>query len=212
MADKVEAAVETVTMREGYLKDNSRKILIALILCVVVILAQIIVITYVVTHPPEAKYFATSTDGRIMPLIPLEEPNLSQAALLQWANTAATAAYNYDFVNYREALQEASAYFTPDGWNSFMQALNESGSLQNVIDKKLMVTAVATGAPVIVDQGVLDGTYTWKVQMPMLINYQSASQNQQHSVTVTMLITRVATLTSARGIGIAQFIVSNSGD
>jgi intracellular multiplication protein IcmL len=209
MADRVEDAVEQVTMRAAYHKDNSRKVLFALLLCAVIILAQVITIIYVVTHPPEAKYFATSTDGRIMPLVPLEQPNLSQAALLQWANTAAIAAYNYDFVNYREALQEASAYFTPDGWNSFMAALN-SGPLQNVISKKLIVTAVATGAPVIVQQGVLDGTYTWKVQMPMLVTYQSASQNQQDSVTITMLITRISTLTSARGVGIAQFIVSTN--
>lgn len=211
MAQNVESEFATVALRKSFHKDNSRQLLIALLVCMAVILVQIGTIIYIVTHPPVPKYFATSANSRIMPLTPLAHPNLSQAALLQWANTAAIAAYNYDFVNYRDALQEASVYFTPDGWNSFTAALNTSGSLQNVISKKLLVTAVASGAPVIVQQGVLDSTYTWKVQMPMLITYQSASQNQQENVTVTMLITRISALTSARGIGIAQFLVSASG-
>jgi len=211
MADKVEDAVIPVTMRSAFFKDNSRKLLIALICSVVVILLQTMTIVYVVTHPPQPKYFATATNGRIMPLMPLDQPNLSQSALLQWANTAAIAAYTYDFVNYRQALQAASEYFTPDGWNSFMAALDTSGSLQNVINKKLIVSAVATGAPVVVQQGLLEGRYTWKVQMPMLITYQSPSQFSRQSATVTMLVTRISTLTSARGVGIAQFIVSAGG-
>ena len=211
MADKVEDVVEPLMLRNAFYQDNSRKVLIGILLCVVVILVQMITIAYVVTHPPEPKYFATSTDGRIMPLVPLDQPNLSQSALLQWANTAAIAAYTYDFVNYREALQAASEYFTPAGWDSFMTALNTSGSLQNVISKKLIVSAVAVGAPVVIQQGLLDSTYTWKVQMPMLITYQSASQYSQSTVTVTMLITRISTISTARGVGIAQFLVSAGG-
>ncbi len=211
MADMPEDAVEVVKLRNAFYKDGSRKILIALLLCVFVVLVQVFALVYVVTHPPEPKYFATSTDGRIMPLVPLDQPNLSQSALLQWANTAAIAAYTYDFVNYRQALQQASEYFTPDGWNSFMAALKNNNNLDAVLAKKLIVSAVATGAPVIVQQALLDERYTWKVQMPMLVTYQSASQFSQQSLTVTMLITRISTLSSARGIGIAQFVATAGG-
>jgi intracellular multiplication protein IcmL len=77
-----------------------------------------------------------------------------------------------------------------------------------VLAKKLVVSAVATGAPVILQQGLLFGTYTWRVQLPVLVTYQSASEFSQQTVTITMLITRVSTLTTPKGIGIAQFIVS----
>ena len=65
--------------------------------------------------------------------------------------------------------------------------------------------------PVVLEQGLMAGRYTWKVQIPMLITFQSASQFSQQAVTVTMLIVRVSPLDSPRSIGIAQFIVSGGG-
>lgn len=208
MADAAQNAnaIEVVSLRSGFYRDSYRKVVGALLLCILVILMLVGALVYIVSNPPMPKYFATTTDGRIMPLVPLDRPNLSSAALLQWANTAAIAVYSYNFVNYRQALQGASQYFTPDGWRGFMSALEATTNLNAVIDKKLIVSAVATGAPVILEQGVVLGTYTWRVQLPMLVTYQSASQFSQQNLVVTMLITRISTLDSPLGIGIAQFI------
>ncbi|MCK1862760.1 DotI/IcmL/TraM family protein, partial [Legionella pneumophila] len=45
----------------------------------------------------------------------------------------------------------------------------------------------------------LNGRYSWRVQMPILVTYQSASEFTQQNNVVTMLITRVSTLNSPRG-------------
>ena len=154
------------------------------------------------------KYFATSINGRITPLYPLDEPNQSDSAVLQWANQAAIASFTYNFVNYRSERQAASGFFTAEGWEQFLTALKLSNNLDAVKDKKMIVSAVATQAPVILKKGVmLNDRYEWKVQMPILVTYQSASEFSQQSNIVTMLITRVSTLNSPRGIGISQFIV-----
>jgi len=166
MTEVTDKAVETVQLRNNFYRDSYRKILIALLLCVAVILIQVAALIYVISNPPAPKYFATTTEGRIMPLVPLGEPNLSTAALLQWANTAAVAAYTYDFVNYRQALQSAKQYFTEDGFDNFMTALKSSNILDAVIAKKLIVTAVATGAPVVVQQGLVLGSTHGKCKYP----------------------------------------------
>jgi intracellular multiplication protein IcmL len=206
-----EDAVQLVKLRHEFYRDNYRKIMWLLLFCVLIILVLGGGLFYVVSNPPKPQYFATTTDGRISPLVPLDQPNLSTSALLQWANTAAVAAYTYNFVNYRQALQEASEYFTPDGWTAFMDALNVTNNLNALIEKKLIVSAVATGAPVVLQQGLLEGTYAWKVQMPILVTYQSASQFSQQSLVLTLLIVRISTLNSARGVGIAQFVASSGG-
>ena len=203
-----EDPIQVVQLRNDFYRDNYRKVVGALLLSAFIILLLGGAIVYIITHPPAPQYFATSVDGRITPLIPLAQPNLSNAAILQWANEAAISSYTYNFVNYRKALQDASQYFTPEGWQAFLSALKSSNNLDAVTAKKLIVTAVATGAPVIQEQGVLLGRYTWRVQMPMLVSYQSANQVSQQNVMVNMLITRISTLSSARGIGIAQFVVS----
>jgi intracellular multiplication protein IcmL len=141
----------------------------------------------------------------------LDQPNLSTASLLQWANTAAVAAFTFNFVNYRQELQAASEFFTPEGWNAYLQSLQDSDNLVAVIQKKLVVSAVATGAPIINQSSVVSGRYTWQVQMPLLVTYQSLSQITQQSLMVNMVITRISTLDSPRGIGIAQFIATQSG-
>jgi intracellular multiplication protein IcmL len=206
-----EDALQVVKLRNEFYRDNYRKVVAALLLSFFILLILAAALFYIVTHPPAPRYFATSSDGRIVSLTPFHYPNLSNAAVLEWANTAATAAYSYNFVNYRQALQAAADYFTPEGKQMFFDAIKSSNNLQAVIAKKLIVSAVATGVPVILEQGIMVGRYTWKVQIPMLITFQSASQFSQQSVTVTMLVVRVSPLESPRGIAIAQFIVSGGG-
>lgn len=199
-------AVEVVKLRNDFYHDGYKRVITALFISVIFIGILIASLVYIVTHPPAPQYFATTINGRITPLIPLDQPNMPPSTILQWANSAAIASYNYNFVNYRQELQAASEFFTPEGWQNFINALKASNNLNAVIDKKLVVSAVATGAPVILEQGVTDGAYTWNVQMPMLVTYQSASQVVRQEITVTMVIQRISTLNSARGIGIASFV------
>ena len=108
-----EDALTAVVLRNNFYRDGQRKmILIAIfsILCNVVLAG---ILGYVFTHPPEPRYFATSINGRITPLISLDAPNQSDSAILQWANQAAIASFSYNFVNYRGELQAASVFFTP---------------------------------------------------------------------------------------------------
>lgn len=206
-----EDALIAVTMRNNFYRDGQRKVMIVLLLSILcnVVLAGIL--TYIITHPPAPKYFATSINGRITPLFELDQPNQSDPAVLQWANQAAIAAFSYNFVNYRTELQASSGFFTAEGWDQFLRALDESNNLVAVKAKKLIVSAVATRAPVILQKGVLNGRYAWRVQMPLLVTYQSASEFSQQNNVVTMLISRVPTLNSPRGIGISQFVVGPAG-
>ncbi|ASQ45263.1 type IVB secretion system apparatus protein IcmL/DotI [Legionella clemsonensis] len=202
-----EDALTTVAMRNTFYRDGQRKIMVALLISILVNCILGSLAFYLLTHPPAPKYFATSINGRITPLYPLNEPNQSDSAVLQWANQAAIAAFTYNFVNYREELQASSGFFTADGWTQFLNALQESNNLDAVKAKKLIVSAVATRAPIILQKGILNGRYSWRVQMPILVTYQSASEFSQQNNVVTMLITRVSTLNSPRGIGISQFVV-----
>jgi intracellular multiplication protein IcmL len=202
-----EDALVAVTLRNTYYRDGQRKLISLMFLSGMTNIALLMMLGYIVTHPPEPKYFATSINGRITPLFALNAPNQSDSAVLQWANQAAIAAFSYNFVNYRSELQASSGFFTADGWTQFLQALQDSNNLDAVKAKKLIVSAVATRAPIILQKGILNGRYAWRIQMPLLVTYQSASEFSQQNSVVTMLVTRVSTLNSPRGIGIAQFVV-----
>jgi intracellular multiplication protein IcmL len=203
-----ESAIQVVTMRNQFYYDSYRRIMLVLLLSILLNFSLGGILWYLVSHPPEPKYFATTINGRITPLVPLDQPNQADSSVLQWANQAAIASYTYNFVNYQQELQAASEFFTPEGWSNFLTALQSSNNLDAVKVKKLIVSAVATRAPIILQKGILDGRYAWRVQMPVLVTYQSPNQFAQQNNVVTMLITRVSTLNNPRGIGIAQFIVA----
>ncbi|MGL6037059.1 MAG: DotI/IcmL/TraM family protein, partial [Legionella sp.] len=72
-----EDALAVVTLRNQFYKDSQRKVILALLIAILVNLVLGFMIMYMITHPPAPKYFATSINGRITPLFPLNEPNQS---------------------------------------------------------------------------------------------------------------------------------------
>lgn len=203
-----EDALELIRLRNNFYRDNYKRVVTAIFVLLFINFALAGIVFYQITNRPVPQYFATSADGRIVPLYPLSEPMVAPTQLLQWASRAAIAAYTYNFVDYRNALQRVQNNFTPDGWKYFEDALKGARTLEAVLAKKLVVSAVATAAPVILDQGVINGRYAWKVQMPLLVTYQSASEQTQQPIVVTMVVSRVPTVNMPRGIAIASFISS----
>lgn len=207
--DKVDA-VELVRLRNGFYRDGYRKLLSALLVLLVLLFLSLAFNIYQSMSKPEPRYFATTTDGRIMQLFPLSDPMLSPNDLLQWAYGAALDAYNYNFVNYREALQQLQNKFTADGWRYYEDALVQSRNLETVLAKKLVVSAVATGTPVILDSAVVSGRYSWRVQIPLLVSYQSPNELTQRSVVVTMIVSRVPTVDYPKGVAVVSFVATES--
>lgn len=207
MADE---SLELVRLRNNFYRDNYRRVVGALLILLIINITLVGMIFYQIVNRPEPKYFATSADGRITQLYPLDMPMIAPAELLQWASRAAVAAYNFNFVNYREALQDLQNNFTADGWKSYEDALKSSRLLETTIAKKLVVSAVPTATPVILDQAVVNGRYAWKVQQPLLVTYQSPNEQTQQPVIVTMAISRVPTVDMPKGIAVVSYVSSTS--
>jgi intracellular multiplication protein IcmL len=204
-------ALEIIHLRNHFYYDNYRRLMLALVFGCITLALLVGTLLYLVIYPPAPRYFAVSEEGRLIPIVSMKEPNLSDAALLQWTTQAVVRAFSYNYVNYREALQSLRDDFTELGWKHFTTELNDSNNLSSVIHKKLIVSAVPTGVPVIVEQGVRKGVYVWKVQFPLLVTYESPSERIPQSFQVEALIVRLSTLQSARGIGIQQLVMTGSG-
>lgn len=199
-------ALEIIKLRKNFYRDSYRVVVVILLIAVLIIAALCGIIAYQQTHKPAPQYFATTSDGRLIPMIPLSEPNLNDAAVLQWVATAVLSLYTYDFLNFRATFQNNEQYFTPDGWRAFLAGLASSRNLETVQQKKLTVQAVPAGAPIITHEGLLDGRYAWQVQIPILVTYVSLSQESYEHLMLIVLIQRTSTLDTKYGIGIAQIV------
>ena len=80
---------------------------------------------------------------------------------------------------------------------------------QAQISLSLPDTTVKSGeiidVPVIEQRGVLQGRYTWRVAVPLLVSYQTASVKTQEKILVRMVISRVPVVQTPRGIAVMQF-------
>jgi intracellular multiplication protein IcmL len=161
---------------------------------------------------PEPRYFATTTDGQILPLVPLDKPHQSAAEVSNFAVRAVTTSLTYDFANYRQDFNDALPFFTkPAGWNQFVDAVQESQMLDLVQKRRLNTTAVANNA-VIVREGInARGVYEWIVQIPLRVTYQSASEVTGQNFLITVHIERLQTYESPYAMAISRFIAAPGG-
>jgi intracellular multiplication protein IcmL len=159
-------------------------------------------------YPPQPKYYATTTTGVIVPLHSLSEPVVTKSYLLQWASLSAQMSYNLNFTDYKEQIQSVRPYFTANGFIKYQQALKDSGLLDTVISKKVMMSAIVSGDVVVIRDFIENGRHNWVIQLPMLVTFQSASETRHVHAYVTMRVQRVPVLNAENGIQISDFKVS----
>src|SRR5579872_6794221 len=162
-------ALELVVLRNNFYRDNYRRLMLVCLGLILLVAGLGYWAFYERVNQPLPKYFATTYDGKLISLVPLNQANLNDNQLLQWATEAAVASYTFNFVNFRKALQDVRIYFTKMGYQYFLKALKDSNNLDAVQNKKLVVSATPTGAPVILKKGIYNdgsplGVYGWTVQ------------------------------------------------
>lgn len=199
-----------VVVRNEFYRDGYRSLLRLATLQGFLILGLLGAMYFVIqVHQPENRYFATTEDGRLVPMVPLNEPNMSTPALMSWVAQAATEVMTFGFNDYRRRLQESSRNFTRRGWESFTQALSRSRIIEMVEANQQVVTAAPQGAPIIVSEGLVAGRYQWEIQMPLILTYQSGARTRTDNLLVTLIVVRIPRLESANGIGIEQWIATS---
>ena len=191
----------------GSLDLKLRWSLLANVMLAIALTLSILGHLWVLTHPPTPEYFATTADGRLIPLIPISEPYVPQEVLLTWAAQAVTTAYTLDYVHQKEQLSAMRDLFTAQGFNSHRQALESAGLWTAVAERRLVTQVVPTAPPLVTNQGVIGGRYAWKVEVPIKITYQGASSVSLPQDNIAeVLIVRMPTHELPRGYAIHQLV------
>jgi len=199
--------LNAVVIRNSFYRDGFRNLLRIAIAEAVIILALIVCfVVYMNAHQPQDRYFATTADGRIMKLSPLDRPNMNKSALMSWVAHAATEVMPFGFHDYQSRLQESSRHFTRRGWESFTGALQRSRIIEAIENDQQVVTAAPRSAPVLKQAGIFNGHYRWIVELPLDVQYKAKNKSRSDSMIVTITIDRVPTLENIIGVGIEQWI------
>lgn len=150
------------------------------------------------------------SDNKYKIMTDLSQPMRSVEEVSDLAASLAANALTLNFVGYYDQLSVVRDRFTEAGWLSFGQSLVKSGFIDAVLKKKLSVSAVVIGTPVLLNRGMLAGAYAWKFQMPLLVTYESASSKITQNQIVTVVFKRVPLVGRGAEVGIAvdSFVTS----
>lgn len=205
-------ALELVILRNMFYRDNYRRALTILGLVVLINCVLAGAIFYKVINPPPPQYFATTDDGRMINWHPLNDPVVTDEFILQWSTTAVRKAFSMDYIHWRQQLEDASVYFTRQGWKYFLESFKKSNNLETLSNLKMVSDAVVVGAPKILEKAILGGVYAWKIQMPILVTFSNLNKSIPMPLQVTLIVMRVPVEQSADRVAINNFLpVPQSG-
>ncbi len=202
-------ALEAVLQRDAFYYQSYRKNLLYFFLLIFMIGILITLNIFFYKDKPNPIYFATTNTGEILALPPLSQKNISDEKLKQWVTEALEVSYNYNFISYRQTLQNARPYFTPKGHENFLKAIKQSLNLNRVKQEKLLFASMISEV-IIENQGYLgSGTYYWDLKVPMKVALLGGvkTKYEGYNWVVFLKVIRMNPLQNTSGLGIAQTIV-----
>ncbi|HLB56239.1 MAG TPA: type IVB secretion system apparatus protein IcmL/DotI [Coxiellaceae bacterium] len=195
-----------VLLRNAFYRDNYRRASFALAVVFFINVLLLVVIMYRFVNPPKPQYFATNAQYQLIKYHALSDPVVSNNYVLQWTANAVQQAFALDFIHWKQQLQQASNNFTTNGWNMFVAAYQQSGDLQTLAKLQMVSNAAVTGAPRLQYAGVFDGTYVWKIELPILITYTNLNKTIPQPLKVTVIVVRVPVQDNPNRIAINEFV------
>lgn len=209
---KNEDALVSVILRNSFYRRQYFLALGAFFISLVVIVILSFVLVYVVRHRSEPLYFATDNVGRLIEIAPINKPNMSLDEVTAWTVKAVERATSYDYVNFRRQMQEMQNYFTSYGWRTYMAALKANGNLNALKNKRMIYLSKVVDTPKLEVEGDLDGAYSYKFTMQMLLTtlqppYDDTT-SQLYAWDVSVIVQRQPALQSRDGLGILQLVIS----
>jgi intracellular multiplication protein IcmL len=204
-----EEEVQNVVLRDDFYRDSFGKVILVIFGILVAIASLVALSVYLYLSKPAPITFKVDGDWRVLPPVPLDKPYLERADLLQWVADSIPQAFHFDFNHYNDQLKVASQYFTADGWNIFLNQLNIYANYNNVQSGKLFVRASPSGAPSLVNEGLLSGRYAWLVMIPITVSYSGYKPPVPRDLQLQVTVVRVSTLNNLSGVGIDNVVVVN---
>jgi intracellular multiplication protein IcmL len=201
-----EDGLTLVLLRNLFYRDGYRWAVFALFIVLIIDCGLAGLLFYQVKNPPQPQYFAITPDGRIINNYRLDDPIFPDDHILQWTADAVRQTFSIDYMHWQDQLQTASSKFNMAGWREFLKAFKNSNNLETITKLKMVSNAEITGAPHLLQKAVLGGHYVWKVQVPILVTFNSGAQVIPVPMDVTLIVMRVPVEESPERIAINNFL------
>jgi intracellular multiplication protein IcmL len=206
---------ELARFRSGYYRDKFRLlagITFFFALVNVVLVAVVFCLYLVQPKIPMDFYTSNLYNGKNTSIYPLDHSLVKPKKLVEWAQTSIVKSFNFNFVNYNDVFDNIKQYYTENGWNEYNNTLSKSGLLDNVINSKFFLSTIAPSSAIILEDGVVNGHYAWRVRMPIILIFKAsenaAGPHVEQKITVDAIITRVPDVENPESVNVDSLNIS----
>ena len=206
----------TVVMQQHFYRDQYRRlvfmtgfIVLANIFCVLIIVylllehpSDVLVPADVAETPAEN---ISMSDLTITPRIPLNKPNMEEAALTQWVANVVTNSFNYSLQTYQAKLNSNRQYYARDAWGEYITILQKIVRFDSYTNDRALISVIRPqGALEIHDSGTVNGVYTWVYDFPVAVQFSGTVNVQGQAMTLRITVSRTSMENDVTGVKITD--------
>ncbi|TKC90153.1 hypothetical protein FAZ69_08370 [Trinickia terrae] len=197
---------------QGAIKDERKSFTNILVSVIAVLSLVIVFLLYLVfVHFPQDRVLATANAATVCKVPTLDKPYISEAQALNFAEQAVISMYTYNYLDYRMRTQQAANEYFSNGFaDAFVQLRSNSQELQDVIQKRFIVTSISNPnqPPVVARSGPYKGAWAWEVSVPVYVYYTSGHEQFQEKRLANVTVMQVPLSPSnPRGLAVDNIVL-----
>ncbi|EAA5548747.1 hypothetical protein ZY50_12460 [Salmonella enterica subsp. enterica] len=173
---------------------------------IIAVLSVLLIISIIAAINSDNKYFASSPDGKITPMVALDSPVINDNGIKLFTRDTLYDVLNLDFDTWRQDLEKGRSGFVDKGLSNLITAVKDAGIIA-IMEKDRVNLRTEFSTPIISQKGLKNKVATWVVQIP--ITYNFVGQNTTSKPLKFILIATVQAVdnkTSPKGVAISQVV------
>ncbi len=165
------------------------------------------------SRPPLTVSYLQDARGNLITLRPLDQTELTEADILDWAAERILDLQMVSFADYRDHLVGLRDHFVPAAFAEYQRSLTGNKTIDRVKNDRLVKYAEPLEAPVLQSMKVKNGVLTWKITMKIR-EYMAGGEYSSSSTDLEAEITIVRTNKTKNldGVRISKYLVDSAGD
>lgn len=124
-----------------------------------------------------------------------------------WVKEAIGESYSFGFLNFDKQVKSVEVYFTPEGYNSYVKALENSKIGEAVYKKKLEISIVAYKEPILIHSGFYQDEEFWRFKTPVVVSYFGGKEAIREKYYLETLVKKVPSYKNPRMLAIHEYVM-----
>jgi len=201
------------TKLETIVRSHRALVLLSFALALISLITAISTCFFSLKAKGQNIYFATTTDGKLIPLKPIEQPLMATSEVIDFGSKVISHTFSFDYVDYQREITANTGDFTDRAFMDIKQELmGNNGIINETLKNNWLVSTHVLAAPQVVKEGLIDDTktYGWRLIYPVNMTFQNEKTIHTSNYSADVLIIRVDQKNNPKGIAVSRITLSQA--